>query len=124
MNLPQVVSRDEWLVAREELLAQEKAMTRARDALNTKRRELSMVRIDKDYVFEGPDGKANLIDLFDGRRQLIVSHFMFSPDWDEGCSSCSAGADENSDGLLAHLHTRGHHVGLRLPRTAGQARGV
>ncbi|HEX4103449.1 MAG: DUF899 domain-containing protein [Pseudonocardiaceae bacterium] len=106
MSLPQVVSRDEWLVARKELLAQEKAMTRARDALNTQRRELPMVRIDKDYVFEGPDGMASLLDLFDGRRQLIVSHFMFSPDWDEGCSSCSAGADESSDGLLAHLHTR------------------
>ncbi|MGB7798783.1 MAG: DUF899 domain-containing protein [Pseudonocardiaceae bacterium] len=106
MSLPQVVSRDEWLVARKELLAQEKAMTRARDALNTQRRELPMVRIDKDYGFEGPDGMASLLDLFDGRRQLIVSHFMFSPDWDEGCSSCSAGADESSDGLLAHLHTR------------------
>jgi predicted dithiol-disulfide oxidoreductase (DUF899 family) len=106
MSLPRVVSRDEWLVARKELLAQEKAMTRARDALNTKRRELPMVRIEKDYLFEGPDGKASLLDLFDGRRQLIVSHFMFSPDWDEGCSSCSAGADENSDGLLAHLHSR------------------
>ncbi|HZD13567.1 MAG TPA: DUF899 domain-containing protein, partial [Pseudonocardiaceae bacterium] len=106
MSLPRVVSRDEWLVARKELLAQEKAMTRARDALNTKRRELPMVRIEKDYLFEGPDGKASLLDLFDARRQLIVSHFMFSPDWDDGCSSCSAGADENSDGLLAHLHSR------------------
>lgn len=106
MSLPQVVSRDEWLVARKELLAEEKAMTRARDALNTKRRELPMVKVGKDYLFEGPDGQATLLDLFDGRRQLIVSHFMFSPDWDEGCSSCSAGADESSDGLLAHLHTR------------------
>ncbi len=106
MSLPQVVSRDEWLVARKELLAEEKALTRARDALNTKRRELPMVRIDKEYIFEGPGGKASLLDLFDGRRQLIVGHFMFSPDWDEGCSSCSAGADEMSGGLLAHLHTR------------------
>ncbi len=106
MSLPQVVSRDEWLVARKELLAEEKAMTRARDALNTKRRELPMVRIDRNYVFEGPEGKASLLGLFDGRRQLIVVHFMFSPNWDEGCSSCSAGADENSDGLLAHLHNR------------------
>lgn len=106
MSLPQVVSRDEWLVARKELLAEEKAMTRARDALSTKRRELPMVRIDKDYLFEGPDGKASLLDLFGGRRQLIVGHFMFAPEWDEGCSSCSAGADEISDGLLAHLHTR------------------
>ncbi|MGH2708688.1 MAG: DUF899 family protein, partial [Actinomycetota bacterium] len=99
MSLPQVVSRDEWLVSRKELLAEEKAMTRARDALSTKRRELPMVRIDKDYLFEGPDGKASLLDLFGGRRQLIVGHFMFAPEWDEGCSSCSAGADEISDGL-------------------------
>lgn len=106
MSFPQVVSRDEWLVARKELLAEEKAMTRARDALNTKRRELPMVKIEKDYLFEGPDGKASLLDLFDGRRQLIVSHFMFAPEWDEGCSSCSAGADEVSDGLLEHLYTR------------------
>jgi predicted dithiol-disulfide oxidoreductase (DUF899 family) len=106
MNLPKVVSRDEWHAARIELLAEEKAMTRARDALNTKRRELPMVRIDKHYVFEGPKGKADLLELFDGRRQLIVGHFMFAPEWDEGCSSCSAGADEISDGLLKHLHTR------------------
>jgi predicted dithiol-disulfide oxidoreductase (DUF899 family) len=65
-----------------------------------------MVRIEKDYAFEGPGGKAGLLDLFDGRRQLIVRHFMFDPSWDEGCPSCSAGADEISDGLLQHLHTR------------------
>lgn len=74
MVLPQVVSCDEWLVARKELLAEEKAMTRTRDALNIKRRELPMVRIDKDYLFEGPDGKAGLSHLFDGRHQLIVQH--------------------------------------------------
>ena len=106
MSLPQVVSRDEWLVARKELLAKEKELTRQRDALNAERRRLPMVRIDKDYVFEGPDGKASLLDLFDGRRQLIVRHFMFDPSWDEGCPSCSAGADEISDGLLKHLHAR------------------
>ena len=106
MSLPQIVSREEWLAARRELLAEEKAMTRARDALNTRRRELPMVRIDKDYVFEGPDGKASLIDLFEGRRQLIIQHFMFDPSWDEGCPSCSAGADEISRGLLEHLHAR------------------
>src|SRR5918995_737597 len=65
-----------------------------------------MVRIEKEYVFEGPDGKASLIDLFEGRRQLIVGHFMFDPSWEEGCPSCSAGADEVSDGLLRHLHAR------------------
>jgi predicted dithiol-disulfide oxidoreductase (DUF899 family) len=106
MSLPQIVSREEWLAARRELLAEEKAMTRARDALNTRRRELPMVRIDKDYVFEGPDGKAGLLDLFEGRRQLIIQHFMFDPSWDEGCPSCSAGADEISRGLLEHLHAR------------------
>jgi predicted dithiol-disulfide oxidoreductase (DUF899 family) len=106
MNLPQVVSRDEWLAARKELLAREKELTRQRDALNAERRRLPMVRIEKEYVFEGPDGKAGLVDLFEGRRQLIVYHFMFSPEWDEGCPSCSAGADEVSKGLLEHLHAR------------------
>jgi predicted dithiol-disulfide oxidoreductase (DUF899 family) len=105
-NLPQVVSRDEWLAARKELLAREKELTRARDVLNAERRRLPMVRIEKEYVFEGPGGEASLLDLFDGRRQLIVGHFMFDPSWDEGCPSCSAGADEISNGLLKHLHTR------------------
>lgn len=106
MSLPQVVSREEWLVARKELLAKEKELTRQRDALNAERRRLPMVRIDKEYVFEGPDGRKTLLDLFDGRRQLMVSHFMFDPRWDDGCSSCSAGADEVSEGLLEHLRTR------------------
>ena len=106
MSLPQVVSSEEWRAARVALLAEEKALTHARDALNTKRRELPMVRIGKDYVFDGPDGKASLLDLFDGRRQLIVGHFMFDPSWDDGCPSCTAGADEMSEGLLKHLHTR------------------
>jgi predicted dithiol-disulfide oxidoreductase (DUF899 family) len=106
MSLPEVVSRDEWLEARKELLAKEKELTRRRDALNTERRGLPMVEIDKDYVFEGPDGKASLLDLFEGRRQLMVRHFMFDPSWDDGCPSCSAGADEISDGLLEHLHIR------------------
>jgi predicted dithiol-disulfide oxidoreductase (DUF899 family) len=107
MSLPHVVSRDEWLVARKELLAKEKELTRARDALNADRRRLPMVKIDKDYVFEGPDGKASLLDLFDGCRQLILQHFMFDPRWEDGCPSCSAAADEISDGLLAHLRARG-----------------
>jgi predicted dithiol-disulfide oxidoreductase (DUF899 family) len=105
-TLPRVASRDEWLAARKELLVKEKAATRARDALNAERRRLPMVRIDKDYIFEGPGGKASLLDLFDGRRQLIVSHFMFDPRWDEGCPGCSAGADEIADGHLAHLRAR------------------
>ncbi|HVA02950.1 MAG TPA: DUF899 domain-containing protein [Acidimicrobiales bacterium] len=106
MSLPRVVSRDEWLTERKALLAEEKAMTRARDALSTRRRELPMVKIDKDYVFDTPSGPAHFEDMFDGRRQLIVQHFMFDPGWEEGCSSCTAAADELSSGLLAHLHAR------------------
>jgi predicted dithiol-disulfide oxidoreductase (DUF899 family) len=106
MSLPQIASRDEWLAARTALLSKEKAMTRQRDALNAERRNLPMVEIDKAYAFEGPDGPASLLDLFEGRRQLIVGHFMFDPSWDEGCASCSAGADEVSQGLLDHLHAR------------------
>jgi predicted dithiol-disulfide oxidoreductase (DUF899 family) len=81
MDYPQVVSRDEWLVARRALLAREKEFTRQRDALNAQRRRLPRVRIDKEYIFEGPAGKLRLFDLFDGRRQLIVYHFMFDPSW-------------------------------------------
>jgi predicted dithiol-disulfide oxidoreductase (DUF899 family) len=106
MSYPKVVAQDEWLTARKNLLAEEKAMTKARDALSAKRRELPMVKIDKDYVFEGPEGKVRLLDLFDGRRQLIVQHFMFDPEWEDGCPSCTAAADEISAGLLAHLHAR------------------
>jgi predicted dithiol-disulfide oxidoreductase (DUF899 family) len=106
MSLPEIVSRDEWLVARRELLAREKELTRQRDELNADRRRLPMVLIDKDYVFTGPEGQAALIDLFDGRRQLIVRHFMFDPAWDDGCSSCTAGADEICDGLVEHLNAR------------------
>jgi predicted dithiol-disulfide oxidoreductase (DUF899 family) len=106
MSLPDVVSREEWLAARRELLADEKELTRRRDDLNAERRRLPMVEVEKDYAFEGPDGRASLLDLFEGRRQLIVRHFMFDPDWDDGCPSCSAGADEISPGLLDHLHAR------------------
>ncbi|GAA1798961.1 DUF899 domain-containing protein [Luedemannella flava] len=106
MALPTVVSRDEWLTARKELLAREKQLTRARDALNTARRELPMVRIDKHYVFEGPDGPARLSDLFAGMRQLIVQHVMFGPDWDAACPSCTAGINELSDGLFNNLRNR------------------
>ncbi len=106
MSLPRVVSETEWLAARTELLADEKAMTRARDALSAKRRELPMVRVEKDYVFDGPAGSARLFDLFDGNRQLVVQHFMFDPAWDDGCPSCTAAADEISPGLIAHLRAR------------------
>jgi predicted dithiol-disulfide oxidoreductase (DUF899 family) len=106
MSLPNIASRDEWLAARKALLVREKELTRARDALNADRRRLPMVKVTKDYVFAGPGGEARLPDLFDGRLQLIVQHFMFHPSWDDGCPSCTAGADEISDGLLDHLHKR------------------
>ena len=106
MSLPRIATRDEWLAARKELLAKEKELTRQRDALNTERRNLPMVEIGKNYTFDGPDGKVCLIDLFDDRLQLIVYHFMFHPDWEDGCPSCSAGTDELSPGFFEHLHTR------------------
>src|SRR5512133_1053710 len=104
MSLPQIVSRDEWLAARKELLAKEKELTRRRDALSSERRNLPMVEIDKEYVFQGPDGDATLLDLFDDRLQLMVQHFMFDPSWADGCPGCTAGVDELAPGLLDHLH--------------------
>jgi predicted dithiol-disulfide oxidoreductase (DUF899 family) len=104
--LPRIATHDEWLAARKDLLAAEKAMTKHRDELDTRRRELPMVEITKDYVFDGPEGETRLFDMFEGRRQLIIYHFMFDPSWDEGCSSCTAGTDEISDGFLEHLRTR------------------
>jgi predicted dithiol-disulfide oxidoreductase (DUF899 family) len=89
MNMPQVVSREQWLAERKELLAREKQLTRTRDALNADRRRLPMVAIDKDYVFEGPDGRAGLSQLFGGRRQLIDQHVMFGPDAEQPCPGCS-----------------------------------
>ncbi|MFE3290406.1 DUF899 domain-containing protein [Rhodococcus sp. NPDC059234] len=106
MSLPRIGTPDEWLAARTELLAKEKAFTRARDALNTERRNLPMVEVSKNYVFDGPAGDVRLLDMFEGRRQLIVYHFMFDPAWEEGCPSCTAGTDELSPGFLDHLHTR------------------
>jgi len=106
MSLPTIVSREQWLAARKDLLAKEKALTRERDLLNAERRNLPMVEIVKDYVFEGPAGDASLLDLFEGRLQLMVGHFMFDPSWEDGCPSCSAGAAEVSAGLLEHLHAR------------------
>jgi predicted dithiol-disulfide oxidoreductase (DUF899 family) len=106
MSLPQVVSRDEWVAARTQLLAREKEYTRAGDALSAERRRMPMVAIDKEYAFEGPGGRLTLRDLFEGRRQLIVQHFMFDPSWDDGCPSCSGTSDQISKGFLAHLHDR------------------
>jgi len=100
-----VVSRDEWLVARKELLTKEKALTRQRDALAAERRRLPWVKVDKPYVFDAPEGKVTLADLFEGRSQLVVYHFMFGPEWQEGCPSCSFNMD-HTDGALVHLAQR------------------
>jgi predicted dithiol-disulfide oxidoreductase (DUF899 family) len=106
VSLPEVTSREQWLVARKELLAKEKEHTRQRDALNADRRRLPMVRIDKDYTFQGPDGKVGLAALFGGSNQLILQHVMFGPDWEDVCPGCSAGLDEMSPALFAHLRSR------------------
>ncbi|MEY2463307.1 MAG: hypothetical protein QOH64_1445 [Acidimicrobiaceae bacterium] len=106
MSLPDVVSREAWLAARKDLLDEEKELTRRRDALCARRRRLPMVEIEKAYVFTGPDGEASLLDLFDGRRQLVIQHFMWLWDEDTGCPSCTAASDEISAGLLEHLHAR------------------
>jgi predicted dithiol-disulfide oxidoreductase (DUF899 family) len=100
-----VVSNAEWLEARKLLLAREKELTRLRDELSRQRRELPWERVDQSYVFDGPNGKETLADLFDGRSQLIVYHFMFGPGWAEGCPSCSLLAD-SIDGTLVHLADR------------------
>src|SRR5215831_14702997 len=104
MNYPHIVSREEWLVARKELLTKEKEATHARDRLNAQRRRLPMVKLDKEYLFEGPGGKVSLFDLFDGRRQLIVYHFMFDPSWDDGCPGCTGYVDALGD--LSMLNAR------------------
>jgi predicted dithiol-disulfide oxidoreductase (DUF899 family) len=106
MSLPRIGTREEWRAARIELQQKEKALTRQRDALAIERRNLPMVEVTKDYRFESPNGDVGLADLFEGRPQLIVYHFMFHPDWEEGCSSCTAGVVEVAPGFLEHLHTR------------------
>lgn len=105
----QVVSRAEWLEARKGLLAREKAFTRLRDEINAERLALPWVEVDKDYAFETPSGRKSLADLFDGRSQLVVYHFMFGPDWEAGCPGCSFMAD-HFDGTLPHLNN--HDVTL------------
>lgn len=103
-NLPEIVQMDAWMLARKQLLREEKKLTRMRDSINTQRRQLPMVRIDKDYIFTGPDGSATLHELFSGRPQLVVHHFMFDPTWDNACASCSSAADSISG--LRQLHAR------------------
>lgn len=104
-----IVSREEWLVARKAHLANEKEFTRRRDALSAERRALPWVRVEKDYAFEGPDGRLSLADLFGGNSQLVIYHFMFGPGWTEGCPGCSFLAD-HFDG--ANLHLKHHDVSL------------
>jgi predicted dithiol-disulfide oxidoreductase (DUF899 family) len=104
MNLPPIVSAEEWKTARDALLAKEKEATRGRDALAAERRRLPRLQIDEGYVFDGPEGKATLLDLFEGRRQLLLYHFMFGPNQDAGCDGCSMFVDQV--GHPAHLHER------------------
>lgn len=99
----QVVSREEWLEARRALLLKEKEATHLRDKVNAERMALPWVRVEKDYVFDTPDGRRSLSDLFDGRSQLIVYHFMLGPDWEAGCPGCSFLSD-HVDGALPHLN--------------------
>ncbi len=105
MTAHKVVSEDEWIAARKQLLAREKEFTRLRDELSEARRNLPWVRVDKRYVFEGENGRETLPQLFAGRSQLIVYHFMFDPEWDAGCKSCSFWAD-NFNGIVVHLNHR------------------
>jgi predicted dithiol-disulfide oxidoreductase (DUF899 family) len=105
METHRIVSQDEWLAARKAHLAEEKAFTRARDELSRKRRELPWLKVAKPYVFDGRNGKETLADLFGGKSQLIVYHFMLGPDWEQGCPSCSLIAD-HFDGAAIHLAQR------------------
>ena len=124
--LPEVVPYEDWLAARKDLLAKEKELTQARDRLNADRRRLPMVRVEKDYVFEGPDGPASLLDLFEGRSQLLLHHFMWNYEFDAdgreiprdiGCPSCSATADNIAN--RTHLHVRDTTLAAvsRVPQT-------
>jgi predicted dithiol-disulfide oxidoreductase (DUF899 family) len=105
MNHPKIVANDEWLAARKDLLAKEKEFTRQRDALSAARRRLPMEKLTKAYSFDGPNGSESLLDLFEGRQQLIVYHFMLDPNWDEGCKGCSFVMD-NLEGNVEHLAAR------------------
>jgi predicted dithiol-disulfide oxidoreductase (DUF899 family) len=105
MENHKIVSHDAWVDARKQLLAKEKELTRLRDQLSQQRRDLPWERVDKPYAFDGPVGRETLADLFAGRRQLIVYHFMFDPGWEAGCKSCSFWAD-NLNGIVVHLEHR------------------
>jgi predicted dithiol-disulfide oxidoreductase (DUF899 family) len=117
-----VANEEEWLAARRELLAEEKDFTRLRDQLSAKRRAMPWLKIDKDYRFNGPEGQnLTLSDLFGGRRQLIVYHFMFGPDWEKPCKSCSFWAD-GYNGVTQHLAQRDTRL-IAVSRAPRQARG-
>ena len=105
MENHRVVSHDEWIEARKQFVAREKELTRLRDRLSQERRDLPWERVDKAYIFDGPDGKETLADLFAGRSQLVVYHFLFHPDWEAGCPSCSLFAD-SFNGIVVHLEQR------------------
>jgi predicted dithiol-disulfide oxidoreductase (DUF899 family) len=105
MTTPRIVSHEEWLKARKAFLAKEKEFTRARDDLARQRRELPWVKVEKPYTFDATEGRLTLADLFGGKGQLLVYHFMFGPDWTEGCPSCSFWAD-NYNGVDIHLAHR------------------
>ena len=105
MQNHKVVSREEWLIVRQQHLAKEKEFTRLRDHLSQERRDLPWVKVDKPYIFEGLNGKESLSEVFAGRSQLLVYHFMFGPEWSEGCKSCSFWAD-NFNSIIVHLNQR------------------
>jgi len=112
---PPIVSQSEWLAERKKLLTAEKELTRHYDHVNAERRRLPMVRVEKDYVFDGPNGKSSLKDLFEGRRQLIVYHFMFDPTWDKGCTACTSLVDALGDLSLLNKHDTTFALVSRAP---------
>jgi predicted dithiol-disulfide oxidoreductase (DUF899 family) len=112
---PPVVSREQWLAERKNLLAQEKELTKQHDRVNAERRRLPMVKISKKYTFESPKGKQSLLDLFDSRQQLIVYHFMFDPTWDKGCSGCTGYVDALGDLSLLQARDTTFAVVSRAP---------
>jgi predicted dithiol-disulfide oxidoreductase (DUF899 family) len=123
MQPHKIVSREEWTAARQALLTHEKQLTRARDRLSAERRELPWVKVEKNYVFDGPNGKETLADLFGGRSQLIVNHFMLAPGWKEGCIGCSFGADKCAGRAGASGATR-RRLCRGIARAAGRDRGL
>ena len=123
MQPHKIVSRQEWIEARKAHMAHEKEFTRARDRLSEERRALPWVKVDKAYSFDSGDGNKTLADLFAGRSQLVVQHFMFAPEWNEGCKSCSFWAD-GFERIIRSSRRPRHHAGRGLARAAAKARRV